>query len=372
MKLTLPVDLAPDPEQHATLVATMNRFNLACNDIAREAHSRRCANKVALQKILYYRIRTEFGLSSQLTIRAIAKAVNAYKRDKSKLPTFRLDGGITYDERILSWKGLEHVSLLTLGGRVLVPVRFGEYQRARLDRRRGQADLVLRDGKFVLLVTLDVPEPPVSGGPDVLGVDFGIVNLATDSEGTNYSGAVLTDKRLTYEHRRRNLQRNGSRSAKRKLKTLKGKQSRFQADTNHCISKAIVGQAKDTGRNIALEDLEGIRERIRLRRRQRSQHGNWAYHQLRAFIEYKGRLAGVQVVTVDPRNTSRTCPDCSHIAKGNRPNRDTFHCVKCGLAGPADVIAARNIRARALATVPMVAAFLASGNLPASNVVPST
>lgn len=356
MKLILAVDLVPDSDQYATLVATMNRFNLACNDIAREAHARRCANKVVLQKVLYYRIREEFGLSSQLTIRAIAKVVEAYKRDKSQLPIFRLDGGITYDDRILSWKGLERVSLLTLDGRVLVPIRFGAYQRARLDRRQGQADLVLRNGRFVLLVTLDVPEPPINDTADMLGVDFGIVNLATDSDGTNYSGAVLTDKRLSYEHRRRNLQRNGSRSAKRKLRGLRGKQARFQADTNHCISKAIVGQAKDTGRNIALEDLKGIRERIRLRRRQRSQHANWGYGQLRAFIEYKGRAVGVGVVTVDPRNTSRTCPDCSHIAKANRLNRDSFHCVKCGLAGPADVIAARNIRARALATVPMVAA----------------
>ncbi|MER3402668.1 MAG: transposase, partial [Armatimonadota bacterium] len=67
-------------------------------------------------------------------------------------------------------------------------------------------------------------------------------------------------------------------------------------------------------------------------------------HQLRSFIEYKARLAGVPVVIVDPRNTSRTCPACGHVAKANRPTQAEFRCVECGFAGPADAIAAENIR----------------------------
>src|SRR3990167_9091875 len=54
-------------------------------------------------------------------------------------------------------------------------------------------------------------------------------------------------------------------------------------------------------------------------------------------------LSGVPVATVNPRNTSRTCPRCGHISKRNRPTRDLFKCVGCGLAGPADHIAAENI-----------------------------
>ena len=70
-----------------------------------------------------------------------------------------------------------------------------------------------------------------------------------------------------------------------------------------------------------------------------------------AFIEYKAKMAGVLVITVDPRNTSRTCPSCGHCEKANRPRRDDFKCRQCGHAGPADSIAAENIRALGRAVV---------------------
>src|SRR5207253_1845740 len=111
MQQTLAVRLAPTPEQHAALVMTLERFNAACNAIAQVAFHERLASKFALQKIVYYDMRARFGLSSQMTIRAISKVVEAYKRDKRIQPTFRPHGALPYDERIMSWQGLEHVSL---------------------------------------------------------------------------------------------------------------------------------------------------------------------------------------------------------------------------------------------------------------------
>jgi putative transposase len=351
VKLTLPVKLAPNPEHHAALLAIMHRFNAACDAIATVAYRERCANKIALQKLVYYEMRDRFSLSSQLMIRAISKVVEAYKRDRSIHLRFRADGAVPYDERILSWKGLEHVCLLTLAGRVLVPTRFGDYQAGRLDRRRGQTDLVFRNGVFYLFVTLDVPDPEPDTIPDYLGVDLGIVNLAADSDGAVYSGAAVNDNRRRFEHRRKNLQRKGTQGARRKLRRISGRQRRFQRHTNHQISKALVRHAKDTGRGIALEDLTGIRDRTTVRRRQRSRQSNRGFFQLRAFVEYKARLAGVPVVLVDPRNTSQTCPVCGSIDGANRPSQSTFSCVRCGFAGPADTVAAGNIRSRARAAV---------------------
>jgi hypothetical protein len=71
-----------------------------------------------------------FGLSAQLTIRAIAKVVKAYKRDKSKQCFFKPTGAVVYDQRIVSFKGLEKASLLTLQGRAVIPMQMGGYQRA--------------------------------------------------------------------------------------------------------------------------------------------------------------------------------------------------------------------------------------------------
>jgi len=343
VKLTLPVKLAPTVEQADALLATVERFNAACDSIAEVAHRERCANKVVLQRVVYYDIRQRFGLSAQMTVRAISKVVEAYKRDKNVRPTFRPLGAVPYDQRIMSWKGVEHVSLLTLSGRALIPVRFGAYQAARLDRRQGQADLVYRDGTWFLYVTVDTPEPPPVEPEDYLGVDLGIVHLAADSDGATYTGEQVEDKRRMYAHRRRNLQRKGTKAAKRKLRSIKARQARYQRDVNHCISKTVVRNAEDTGRGIAVEELTGIRERTTVRRRQRARHANWGFRQLRAFLTYKAALAGIVVVAVDARNSSRECPECHHIS-----------CASCGHAAPADHTAARNIRARAAVMRPMV------------------
>ncbi|MEG7700632.1 transposase, partial [Listeria monocytogenes] len=139
-------------------------------------------------KLVYDRIRKEFGLSAQMTVRAIAKTCEAYKVNKSVKPTFKPHGAIVYDQRLLSWKGLDRVSILTLRGRILVPIVFGEYQAARLKRIRGQADLIYRDGIFYLAVVVDVPEPPQGTPKEFLGVDLGIRNIASDSDGEVFSG----------------------------------------------------------------------------------------------------------------------------------------------------------------------------------------
>jgi len=351
MKLTLDIKLAPTPEQYVALLATLERFNAACNAIADIAFRERLANKIALQKLVYYDVRERFGLSSQMTVRAIAKVVEAYKRDRSVRPVFRPQGALTYDERIMAWKGLATVSLLTLVGRQLVPVRLGIYQVARWHRLRGQADLIYREGMFYLYATLAVPDVPTTDVADYLGVDLGIVNVAADSDGRTYAGDSIDRQRRRYAHRRRNLQRKQTRAAKRKLQRIGRMQARFQRDTNHCVSKQLVRTAKDTGRGLAIEDLKGIRDRTTVGRRQRARQSNWAFAQLGAFVQYKAEEAGVPVVHVDPRHTSQTCLACDHVARANRRSQAYFECVSCGFAGPADTVAACVIAARARAVV---------------------
>ena len=342
MKQTLLVKLLPTSEQTKALFETMETFNNACDEIAKVAFEQRTANKVKLQKLVYYNIRRKYGLSAQLTVRAISKVAEAYKRDKKTKPTFRKDGAIVYDQRILSWKGIDRVSITTLKGRELIPVKYGIYQAERLDRIRGQADLIIRDDIFYLGVVVDVPEPPVYNAKEWLGVDLGVKNIATDSDGQAWSGNKVNGMRKRHAKLRAKLQSKGTNSAKRLLKKRTRKESRFAKDINHCISKILVAKAKDTERGIALEDLTGIRSRITVRKPQRRTQHSWSFHQLRMFIEYKAKLAGVPVVFVDPRNTSRTCPNCGAIDKRNRSG-EKFQCIFCGCVGFADYIAAINI-----------------------------
>jgi putative transposase len=113
---------------------------------------------------------------------------------------------------------------------------------------------------------------------------------------------------------------------------------------------------KNNDRQLAggLPYLTHIRTRMKARRSQRATLHSWAFAQLRAFISYKAQLRGVAVHFVDPRNTSRTCPNptCGHCAKENRKTQASFVCVSCGFAGPADTIAAINIGRRALVSAP--------------------
>lgn len=337
--------LAPSPEQSAALTATMHACNAAANVAAAVAFEHHTANKIRLQPLVYQRLREEFGLSSQMAVRAIAKACEAYKRDKGTQPKFQPLGAIAYDQRILSWKGRDRVSILTLAGRVIVPVVYqGRWAQVAGATIRGAADLIRRDGNWYLATVIDVPEPPQGPEPDAwLGVDLGLANIATDSDGATHTGKAVRAVRYRNRMLRQKLQRKGTKSAKRLLAKRRRKEARYARDVNHCISKTIVGKARDTGRGIKLEDLSGIRDRVTVRKAQRADLGGWSFHQVRLFVEYKARLVGVHVALVDPRNTSRRCTSCGHIDKRNRPDQETFRCVSCGFADHADRNAARNI-----------------------------
>src|SRR6476660_6903320 len=143
MMVTEWLKLAPTGGQIALLDATMRACNAAANRVAEVAFAQRTANKIALQKMVYADLRADFDLSSQMAVRAIAKACEAYKRDKTIKPVFRADGAVQYDPRILTWKGRDAVSILTLSGRILVPVVYpGRWTKIPGTVARGQVDLI--------------------------------------------------------------------------------------------------------------------------------------------------------------------------------------------------------------------------------------
>lgn len=349
MKLTLQIQLLPASDHAARMKATVERFNEAADWLAGQAFDRKVSNKIELQRLLYGDLRERFGLSAQMAVRCIAQVCEAYKRDKAKRPKFRKHAAMPFDQRMMSFKGIDRVSLLTLTGRVIIPFVMGKYQQERFTAAKGQADLVLRkDGKWFLLVTVDLPEGAPTPTTDFLGVDLGIVNLATDSDGNTYSGEAVEKVRRRHHRNRKRLQRKGTRGAKKRLRKLSGREARFRKHQNHVISKAIVAHAKDTDRGIALEDLKGIRERTTVGRKQRARHAGWSFYQLRSYLEYKAKLAGVFVVAVDPRNTSRMCNACGYCEKANRKSQTEFVCRSCGHSANADLNAALNLRMRGL------------------------
>ncbi|MGH3089425.1 MAG: RNA-guided endonuclease InsQ/TnpB family protein [Rubrobacteraceae bacterium] len=351
MRLTVMVKLLPSKPQHEALLETLRRVNEAANHVSGVAWETRTFGKHALQKKTYYDLRERFSLSAQVVVRLLAKVADAYRLDKRRKRVFKPLGAIAYDDRILSWKP-DNVSIWTVEGRRKIPFVCDGRAAALLERRRGESDLVYREGKWYLLATVEVEEPPPGTLEDWLGVDLGVRNVAADSAGETYSGGGLRGLRHRYRRVRSRLQSKGTKPAKRLLRKRRRKERRMSRDTNHKISKRIVEKAQRTKSGIALEDLKGIRGRVRARRPQRSALHGWSFHQLRSFIEYKARLAGVAVARVDPAYTSQTCPECGHVSRRNRPTRDWFCCESCSFAGDADFIAARNISGRAVVMQP--------------------
>jgi putative transposase len=356
MKLTAQIRLNTTPEQLAALVGTMQQANAACDAISAEAFESKVFAPYKLQQRLYHRIREEFGLSAQVVVRCLGKVADAYKLDTETQRTFSPRGAIAYDARILSWNFFEHtVSIWTLAGRLTIAFTCcGEHHTDLLCAQKGESDLILRNGVAYLYATCDVPDAPQMQTSSALGVDLGIVNIATDSDGETFSGAEIEQARTWYSERRATLQSVGTKSAKRRLKKLSGKQRRFQKNTNHRIAKTLVAKAKGTKQAIALEELTGIRKRVTVRKSQRGRHSNWAFGHLRQCIEYKAQCLGVPIILLDPRNSSRTCSACGHCEKANRKSQAEFVCVSCQHSSLADVNAAINLKMWAAVRQPMV------------------
>lgn len=348
MKLTATVKLQPSPEQADALLRTLERTNEAATWVSEQAWQTKTFGQFALHRMFYRECRTRFGLAAQAVVRVIAKVAAAYKLDKRMQRTFRPHGATAYDLRILRWRMEEQsASIWSLEGRLAIPFVCGDHQKALLGSQRGESDLFYRRGAFYLAATCDIEERKAQKVDDYLGVDLGIVNIASDSDGVRYSGSRVRSVRHRRRRLRAKLQKKQTRAAKRRLKKLAGKERRFAAHTNHVISKQIVASAEGTGRGIALEQLKGIRDRVTVRRKQRAVLHSWAFSQLRLFVAYKAQRAGVAVVLVDPRNTSRECAGCGHAAKENRSSQSRFRCVSCGHEAHADTNAALVIRSRA-------------------------
>ncbi|WP_218600634.1 RNA-guided endonuclease TnpB family protein [Methanoculleus chikugoensis] len=361
--------LVASPDERQTLFATMERYNAACNTVSPIAASVRQFSNIGLQKRLYRHVRETFGLSAQMAQLAIRKVAGSYRSTREAIKeqnkvlaalgkplksltelSFREHGAICYDARVLSL-GRSRVSIWTLDGRIKLRYRKPDHFPAVATVK--QTDLVYRDGAFWLYATVETPDIEPAEPSGYLGVDLGVVKNATTSDGVTFSSDATEKVRQRYGRLKGVLQKVGTRSAKRKLQKISGREHRFKTNTNHVISKRIVCAAQGTKRGIALEDLKGILLRTTVTKGQRERHHKWAFHQLRSFIEYKARRAGVQVQVIDGAYTSQQCSACGSIHPDNRQTQAAFRCLACGHTENADLNAARNIAARAAVNRPI-------------------
>jgi hypothetical protein len=240
---------------HEEIMQTLTAFVAALNHGSHHAKERQQYNAFDLQSQLYGELREKFGLRSQMAINCTRRIAAVYRcpsvQERREPVVFKRQSMLLNyprDYRIVS-EGT--ISINTLSGRQRVVVEMGWYQWQYLTNHLWQiksSNLVhrTRDKRLFLYVTVERDFPnadPVQGCNGVIGVDLGInflaVSTSTGNESKFYGGGRIRHARWKYDMMRGALQRQGTRSAKRKLRMISGRKTRFVADANHRISETI-------------------------------------------------------------------------------------------------------------------------------------
>lgn len=381
MDRTIVVQLKPTLEQAKILQRTMQEHTACFNAVAHEGFTSKCSNGVELHKMTYYPLRAAYpDLPAQLVCAARVKATESVKsaltwqvkheKQYPKRVAKALKQGkpapifkpvkcphatlvpIRYDVRSywVKWdKGV--CSLATTNGRMEMSFTVPQHSQIYLNGKACSADLCYRRGRWTLHIVMDIPQPVAATSDEVIGIDLGLNRPAVTS-----NRHFLGEKQWKEQERRifrlkRKLQAKGTKSAKRHLKRLSGKQFRQRKDHDHVLSKRIV-QHTPQGSTLVLENLTNIRQTssIEGKETKRRLH-SWSFAQLFNFIDYKAQARGMQVVKIDPRHTSQTCSRCGYQARNNRRSQSLFLCRSCGYCLNADLNASYNIRSKYLATL---------------------
>lgn len=345
-KRTIRCKMVPTQPMTQALERTCETFAAACNAILAVAVEQNVSNNVKLHHLVYAQIRANFGLSANLTVRAIRRvsaAMHAAKRRKRTPKQFR-PTSIDYDARIFDYRETdETVSLTTVAGRMHVPLLLATYQRDALRGKRPTSATVVRHGtRWDIHIVIEDEDDPDREGPP-MGVDLGLRNTAYTSHGTAYDGSLRQRFKEQRMKIRASLQSKGTSGAIRLLKRLSGYERRRMTWENHNLSRSIVDEALIYGDGmIRMERLIDIRERTKIRNRHMNRMvAGWSFGQLQTFVAYKAQRAGLAVEWVNPKYTSQTCSRCG--VKSSR-RQDRFSCPACGDMH-ADENAACNIAA---------------------------
>lgn len=356
--VTAKVKIYPDDFQREQLIQTLKAVKGGLNHASNAAFENGFITAFKkLQTLVYSDLREMYGLKSQMACNVCSVVAGSYASMKSngektlavyKSPKFQYSYNRDYS---FTKEGL--LSIGTLDKRIKVA-----FEKKGLKHyfdgtwEFGTATLIHKKSKFFLHMSVKKEFAPSDEIVNIVGVDLGMrfLTAAIDSKDNHYfaSGKHINSVRAKHVYLRKQLQERGTKSAKRKLARLSGKENRFMADVNHCVSKALVRFAGKSSL-IVLEDLTNINLSTKVRKKDRYFRYSWAFSQLRQYIEYKAVMGGAQVISVNPRYTSQMCPKCGHTHKDNRNQKiHTFTCLKCGYTSNDDRIGAMNLRQKGI------------------------
>jgi IS605 OrfB family transposase len=340
-------------------------YRQACFWFLEQAETLKTTSRAKLNRETYHKACELFDLNRAALQCAMLKALSAYRSylsctkngKKSSLPKFNRIVPVMVRQDCYSLHQLPSgtwvIKFPVSSGRsqIAVPIATSEYHAKRLQDMAGgscrQGSMEIwrdKSGEWYAAISL-VYETHTNEPCGVIGVDFGIVKLAVLSNSVFFDGRQVRWRKERWAERRKALQQAGRLS---RVKKEMGRERRWMQYINHCISKRIVKIAKSEGKAVALENLLGIRERAKGSKKFNRMMSGWNFRELASFIEYKAALAGVPIIYVDPKETSKTCPKCGNASRYNRKAQGWFKCTKCGYQSNADRVGAINIAAKAL------------------------
>ena len=379
---TIKLRIHVTPEQGILFRQMTEQYRQACNFISQYVFDNGFElNSNAIQKVLYKDVRSLFGLKSQLTTSSFKTVTARYKTVKIQLSQKPYkykneDGNWQYIPKTLEWlwkpvffsrpqadlvRNRDYsfvddgqiLSINTLGKRTKCSFE-GEHFAEYLDGsyQLGTAKLVELKGRWYLHipVTKAVEDFQKENIHHVVGIDRGLrfLTVSYDEQGKTefVSGKKIATKRHKFQEVRKQLQSKGTKSAKRKLKAISGRENRWMSDVNHQISKTLVQKyGEDT--LFVLEDLTGVSfEESNLSRTAKQNYDlrSWAFYQLEQFLTYKAHENRSEVLKVSARYTSQRCPKCGTIRKENRGHHKHLYSCQCGYKSNDDRIGAMNIQ----------------------------
>jgi len=323
------------------LLETMKQYSQSAQYVVDIGWDNGTFFKRELHDMTYYPVRETLDLPAQLVCSSRDKACEVLKAlrkvKKPTKPSFKKYLTVRYDARSFTFKA-DCVSLVTINGRIKIPLDIPEYYWQYLDWNVGSADLIYdRKKRLFLHITFSRDINASTSNGKTTGVDVGINHVAVTSNRKFFSANQIKVKRRKFQRLRTKLQSKGTSSAKRLLKKVSGREKRFMRYWNHVISKQIVNDCS-VGDTLVLEDIKGIR--TNKGRRFNFWLHRWSFYQLHNFISYKAVRKGIKVVKTSPYNSSKTCSKCGQI--GSRSD-GFFQCLHCGYSLNADLNASFNL-----------------------------
>lgn len=379
---TIKLRIYVTPEQEVLFRQMTEQYRQACNFVSQYIFDNQFdLTYQSLNKKLYSSLRGLFGLKSQLTQSSIKTTIARYKTVKQQLfrKPYRYkdeDGNWQRIPKDLEWlwkpvffrrpqadlvRNRDYsfvddgqvLSINTLGKRTKCTFEsehFAEYLDGSYDL--GTAKLIELKGLWYLHIpiTKAVEDFQKENVRHVVGIDRGLrfLTVSYDEQGKTefVSGRKIATKRHKFQEVRKQLQSKGTKSAKRRLKAISGRENRWMSDVNHRISKTLVEKyGKDT--LFVLEDLTGVSfEDSNLSRiaKQNYDLRSWSFYQLEQFLTYKAHENRSEVLKVSARYTSQRCPKCGTIHKENRDHHRHLYSCQCGYRSNDDRIGAMNIQ----------------------------